>query len=294
MSTKVRKIEVDGEVKVFYREAGNAANPAILLLHGYPTTSHMYRNLIPLLAPHFYVVAPDLPGFGFTDVPDNYVYTFDNLANTIHSFTKKINLKKFVIYIFDYGSPIGFRLALKDSSSITGIVSQNGNAYLEGIDDRFWGPIKQYWATGNQKDPKWSKALIEAIEDPSNIINQYLEGVKDIEQVDPLAYELDIALFKRPGTPAVQLELFYDYKKNIEKYPQFQEYLRTSKVPVLLVWGKNDIIFNVAGADAFKKDVKNLRISNVDSGHFALETHLDEIAQEIIGFVLKLGIDTKL
>lgn len=285
IATSVHKVSVQNETNVFYREAGSPSKPTILLLHGYPTSSNMFRNLIPLLAPHFHVIAPDIPGFGFTELPSSYKYDFANLADTIDLFVQALKLKKFAIYIFDYGAPVGLRLALKDPTRITAIVSQNGNAYEEGIDDRFWKPIREYWKT-DEHNAQFVDALSKFIEDPVNIVSQYVHGVKTPDSIDPGAYLLDEALLKRSGQTAIQLGLFYDYKTNVDLYPQFQNFLRGSNIPVLLAWGKNDIIFNVDGAEAYKRDAKNLKIVYFDTGHFALESHVEEISKEIVEFVV--------
>lgn len=284
-ATTNHKIQVQDGSKIFYREAGSPEKHTILLLHGFPTSSNMFRNLIPLLSPHFHVVAPDLPGFGFTEAPSSYTYDFASLADTIDLFVQALNLTKFAIYIFDYGAPVGLRLALKDPTKITGIVSQNGNAYAEGVDDKFWKPVKEYWKA-EKLDPTFVDGLTKFIEDPSNTVSQYLTGVNDPDSIDPAAYILDEALLNRPGQSAIQVGLFYDYKTNIELYPSFQKFLRESNIPVLLTWGKNDIIFNVDGAEGYRKDAKNLKIVYLDTGHFALESHAGEISKEIIEFLL--------
>ncbi|ESW98134.1 hypothetical protein KL918_004123 [Ogataea parapolymorpha] len=272
---------------VFYREAGSESKPKLLLLHGYPTSSYMFRNLIPLLSSHLHVVAPDLPGFGFTEPKPGYIFDFEALTETIDQFVTKLGWTKFAIYVFDYGSPVGFRLALKNPSRITAIISQNGNAYDEGIDDRFWGPLKKYWAAG-KNDPELTSALRAYIEDKRNVDSQYFDGVSDTIAIDLAPSTLDWALLCRGGQTDIQLGLFFDYQNNIRQYPQFQEFFRNSGVPVLLAWGKNDAIFSFAGAEAFRRDVKpeNLDIRYFDTGHFALETHAEEIAGAIINFVV--------
>ncbi|KAG7828267.1 hypothetical protein KL920_003994 [Ogataea angusta] len=259
----------------------------LLLLHGYPTSSYMFRNLIPLLSSFFHVVAPDLPGFGFTEPAADYVFDFQTLTETVGQFVKKLGWTKFAIYVFDYGSPVGFRLALESPSQITAVISQNGNAYAEGIDDRFWGPLKKYWAAG-KNDPELTSALRAYIQDKRNVCSQYFDGVVEMSAVDLAPSTLDWALLSRDGQTDIQLGLFFDYQNNIRLYPQFQEFLRRSGVPVLLAWGKNDAIFSVAGAEAFRRDVKreNLAIRYFDTGHFALETHAEEIANAIIGFLV--------
>lgn len=285
IAATTNKIQVKDGSNIFYREAGSSTKPDILLLHGYPTSSNMFRNLIPLLALDFHVVAPDLPGFGFTEVSSSYKYDFANMADTIELFVEALKIIKFAIYIFDYGAPVGFRLALKDPSRISAIVSQNGNAYEEGIDDRFWAPIRQYWKT-RKDDSSFVNALSKFVEDPANIVSQYIDGVENSNTIDPAAYVLDEALLKRTGQTNLQLGLFYDYKNNVDLYPKFQEFLRSSNIPVLLTWGKNDKIFSVDGAEGYKKDAKNLKIVYLNTGHFALESHAKEISKEIIDFLV--------
>lgn len=275
------KISVDDGTKVFYREAGSTKKPTILLLHGYPTSSHMFKDLIPALAPHFHVVAPDLPGFGFTEPPTLYNYTFTAIADTIDAFVTKLNLKKFFIYIFDYGAPTGFRLALKNPERVSGFVVQNGNAYEEGLDNAFWAPIKEYWKT-SKEDPAFVKPLLGFVEDPKTTIDQYTDGEPDASQLDPLFWTLDLALLKRKGQTKIQVELFHSYQLNVELYPKFQKYLRSSNVPVLLLWGKNDKIFPAEGAEPYKRDVKNLTFHLLEAGHFAIASHLKEISSRII------------
>lgn len=283
----VNKIQLKDGTKVFYREAGSKDKPYFLLLHGYPTSSIMFRNLIPLLSQHYRVIAPDLPGFGFTETPKGYDYSFANITNSIDEFISILKIDSFKVYIFDYGAPVAFRLALKNPSRITGIVAQNGNAYEEGIDDRFWGALKQYWAKGDEQDPGYVDALSKFIEDKQNILSQYYEGVSDPNVVDPAPAVLDEFLLKRPGQTKIQLGLFYDYQNNIKLYPQFQSFLRDSKVPVLVAWGKNDYIFTVEGAEAYKRDASEFKAKYYETGHFALETHVEEIAGDIIDFFVK-------
>ena len=272
---------VDG-VKIFYREAGPKDSPTLLLLHGFPTSSHMFRNLIPLLADRFHVVAPDLPGFGFSDAPDRkrFRYTFDNLANVIDRFTQSIGLERYGIYVFDYGAPVGLRLALAHPDRITAIISQNGNAYEEGL-SQGWNPIQKYW-----KEPTAENrgALREFLK-PETTEWQYLHGVADVTRVAPEAYALDSALLARPGNDEIQLDLFLDYASNVALYPKFQEYFRTKRPPMLAVWGKNDPFFLPPGAEAFKRDNPGAEVRFYDTGHFALETHYQEIAGAIRDFL---------
>ncbi|HEY1462771.1 MAG TPA: alpha/beta hydrolase [Terriglobales bacterium] len=272
---------IDGH-KIFYREAGSKNAPAILLLHGFPTSSHMFRNLIPALASHYRVIAPDLPGFGFTESPGRgqFPYTFDNLANIIDQFTQSVGLDRYAIYVFDYGAPVGFRLALAHPERITAIISQNGNAYEEGLSEG-WNPIQKYW-----KEPTAeNRAALRAFLTPESIKFQYLHGVKNESLVAPETYTLDSALAAREGNVEVQLDLFLDYASNVALYPKFQNYFRTNHPPLLAVWGKNDPFFLPPGADAFKKDIPDTEVYFYDTGHFALETHHQEIATAIREFL---------
>lgn len=278
-------VEVD-DVKIFYREAGDPAAETVLLLHGFPTSSHMYRDLIPLLADHYHVVAPDLPGFGFSDAPDRtrYRYTFDNLSKTMDRFTQAIGLTRYAIQVFDYGAPVGFRLALAHPERITAIISQNGNAYLEGLGSD-WDPIRKYW-----NDP--SEANRQALKDflkPEAIKSyQYVRSPEDAMRVAPESYFLDSALLARPGNEGIQLDLFLDYASNVALYPTFQAYLRRQQPPLLAVWGKNDPLFIPPGAEAFKRDDPNAEVHFYDAGHFALETHGRAIAADILRFLARV------
>ena len=274
---------VDGN-KVFYREARQAAAPTILLLHGFPTSSHMFRNLIPALADTYHVVAPDLPGFGFSDAPDRkgFRYTFENLAKVITKFTETIGLQRFAIYVFDYGAPVGLRLALLHPERITAIISQNGNAYEEGLSEG-WNPIQKYW-----KEPTAeNRAALRDFLKPEATKWQYVHGVQDETLVAPEAYSLDSALLARPGNDEIQLDLFLDYASNVALYPKFQEYFRTYRPPLLAAWGRNDPFFLPAGADAFKRDIRNAEVRFYETGHFALETHHREIAGAIQDFLAR-------
>ncbi len=272
---------VDGN-RIFYREAGPRTSPAILLLHGFPTSSHMFRNLIPALADRYRVVAPDLPGFGFSDAPNHkqFHYTFENLTKAIDSFTQSIGLERFAIYVFDYGAPVGFRLGLARPERITAIISQNGNAYLEGL-SQGWNPIQKYW---KEPTPENRAALRDFLK-PEATKWQYVHGVQDESQVAPESYELDSALLARPGNDEIQLDLFLDYASNVALYPKFQEYFRIKQPPLLAVWGKNDPFFLPPGAEAFKRDNPNAEVHFCDTGHFALETHHQEIAGAIRDFL---------
>ena len=276
-------VNVEGN-KIFYREAGPKTAPNVLLLHGFPTSSHMFRNLIPILAENYHVIAPDLPGFGFTDAPDSkgFRYTFENLAKTIDQFTQAIKLDRYAIYVFDYGAPVGLRLALAHPERVTAIISQNGNAYEEGL-SQGWNPIQKYW-----KDPTAAnRAALRDFLTPDATKSQYLYGVQDENKVAPEAYTLDSALLARPGNDEIQLDLFLDYASNVALYPQFQNYFRTRKPPLLAVWGKNDPFFLPPGAEAFKRDNPNAEVHFFDTGHFALETHSREIGSAILEFLNK-------
>lgn len=281
--TKVsfKKGNVDG-FNVFYREAGPKDGSTILLLHGFPSSSHMFRDLIPLLADRFHIVAPDLPGFGRSDMPprEKFAYTFDNIATVIDRFTEVIGLKKFAIYVFDYGAPTGFRLALKHPERITAIISQNGNAYEEGLSEG-WNPIQAYWKNPSEAN----RAALRQFLTPEATLWQYTHGVADTTAVSPDGYSLDNFYLARPGSDEVQLDLFGDYKSNVALYPKFQNYFRTHKPRLLAIWGQNDPFFLPPGAEAFRRDNPNAVVKFLDTGHFALETHADHIAEEIRNFL---------
>jgi pimeloyl-ACP methyl ester carboxylesterase len=276
-----RKVDVDG-IGIFYREAGPTDALPILLLHGFPTAGHMFRDLIPQLADRFRLVAPDLPGFGQSDMPARsaFIYTFENIANVIDRFTEVIGLKRFAIYVFDYGAPTGFRIAAMHPERITAIISQNGNAYLEGLSDG-WNPIRAYWQDASQKNRDALRAFLK----PETTVWQYTHGVPDATMVSPDGYSLDNFYLSRPEADEVQLDLFGDYKSNVALYPSFQNYFRTHKPPFLAVWGKNDPFFLPPGAEAFKRDIPDADVRFFDTGHFALETHCDEIAVAIRNFL---------
>jgi pimeloyl-ACP methyl ester carboxylesterase len=268
--------------RIFYREAGPKTAPAILLLHGFPTSSHMFRNLIPPLADRYRVVAPDLPGFGFSDAPgpQQFHYTFEHLAETIDAFTRTVGLDRFAIYVFDYGAPVGFRLALGHPERITAIVSQNGNAYEEGL-SQGWNPIQKYWTEPTAEN----RAALRGFLTPEATRSQYLHGVQNQTLVAPETYTLDSALLARPGNDEIQLDLFLDYASNVALYPNFQQYFRTRRPPLLAVWGKNDPFFLPQGAEAFKRDNPDAEVHFYDTGHFALETHYREIGAVIGDFL---------
>jgi pimeloyl-ACP methyl ester carboxylesterase len=281
-TTSIHTIEADG-VRVFYRAAGDPTAPVILLLHGFPASSFMFRELIPRLANRYRVIAPDLPGFGFTEVPAErkYVYSFDGLATTIEAFTEALKLNRYALYVFDYGAPTGFRLATTHPNQVTAIVSQNGNAYEEGLGDA-WGPIRKYWAAPTAENREVLRQNILTLEGTRW---QYTHGVAYPDSVPPESYTLDTALFERPGNKEIQLDLFLDYASNVQLYPKFQEYFRRSKPPLLAIWGKNDPFFIPAGAEAFRRDLPNTQVQFLDTGHFATETHVVEIASAMQQFL---------
>ena len=269
-----RSVDVD-DFRIFFREAGRADAPKLLLLHGFPSASHMFRDLIPLLADRFHIIAPDLPGFGKSDLPPRG-YTFDRIAEKIDRFTDVVGLDRYAVYVFDYGAPTGFRLAVKHPERITAIISQNGNAYEEGLSDG-WNPIRAYWQHPSQANRDALRAFLQ----PETTIWQYTHGVSDPTSVSPDGYSLDNFYLARPGVDEIQLDLFGDYKSNIALYPTFQKYFRDRKPRFLAVWGKNDPFFLPPGAEAFKRDIPDAVVRFVDTGHFALETHAAEIASTI-------------
>ena len=283
----IHRLEADG-LRVFYRSAGDTSAPVVLLLHGFPASSFMFRELIPHLAHDYRVIAPDLPGFGFTEVPAerNYVYSFDQLALTIEAFTQALNISRYAIYVFDYGAPTGFRLAMAHPDRVTAIISQNGNAYEEGLGSA-WGPIRQYWASPTAQNREVLRKNILTLEGTRW---QYTHGVANPESVPPESYTLDTTLFERPGNKEIQLDLFLDYASNVKLYPKFQEYFRKSKPPLLAIWGKNDPFFIPAGAEAFRKDLPHAKVQFLDTGHFAIETHVIEIAAAMKEFLAANGI----
>jgi pimeloyl-ACP methyl ester carboxylesterase len=277
-SIRYRSLSIDG-AKVFYREAGSAGAPKLLLLHGFPTSSHMFRDLIPLLADRFHLVAPDLPGFGLSDSPGRGL-TFDRIADTIDRFTEAVGFDRFAVYVFDYGAPTGFRLAVKHPERITALITQNGNAYLEGLSEG-WNPIRAYWENNSQVNRDALRPFLA----PETTVWQYTHGVPDPTAVSPDGYSLDNFYLSRAGVTDVQLDLFGDYKSNVALYPKFQSYFRTHRPPLLAVWGKNDPFFLPAGAEAFKRDIPQAVVRFFDTGHFALETHAGDIATAIREFL---------
>jgi pimeloyl-ACP methyl ester carboxylesterase len=281
MSTvRYRHADVDG-LKIFYREAGTPGKPKLLLLHGFPSAGHMFRDLMPLLSNDFHIVAPDLPGFGQSDMPprDQFTYTFDHIADVIDRFTDAVGFDRYAIYVFDYGAPTGFRLAVKRPERITGIISQNGNAYVEGLSDG-WDPIRAYWENPTEANREALRGMLA----PETTRWQYTHGVADESLVSPDGIALDNYYLARDGMDDVQLDLFLDYQSNVALYPVFQAYFREHKPRFLAIWGKNDPFFLPPGAEAFKRDMPQARVSFLDTGHFALETHAGEIADAILAF----------
>jgi len=276
-------IEADG-VNVFYREAGPASAPVLLLLHGFPTSSFQYRELIPRLADLYHVIAPDLPGFGFTEVPAarNYAYNFESLAKTLFAFTNTLKLSRYSMYVFDYGAPTGFRLALMAPERIAAIISQNGNAYEEGL-GAAWAPIRRYWSEPSLEHRNMIRAALTL----EGMKHEYGVGIPDPSLIKPEGYTLDAAILALPGHVDIQLDLFLDYANNLKLYPKFQEYFRSAKPPLLAVWGKYDPYFIPAGAEAFKRDNPEATVQFLPTGHFALETHLQEIATSVRGFLAR-------
>ncbi|CAG7856842.1 hypothetical protein MCAMS1_01485 [biofilm metagenome] len=280
---KYQTTSVDG-VEVFYRDAGDKDAPALLLLHGFPTSSHMFRNLIPALADKYRVIAPDYPGFGQSAMSDRdkFSYTFDNYAKVVGKLLQQLNVKNYALYVMDYGAPVGFRLAAANPDKVTALIVQNGNAYVEGLGE-FWDPIKAYWKTGGATEREALRWLtsIKATK------WQYTNGVNDVSLVSPDTWTLDQALLDRAGNADIQLDLFYDYRTNVPLYPQWQAYFRKHTPPTLVVWGKNDAIFIAAGAAPYQRDLPGAEVHLLDTGHFALETHGAEIAKLIHAFLGK-------
>ncbi len=277
----VRHSTVDvGPAKIFYREAGSRGNPIFLLLHGFANSSHYFRHLMPKLAERFHCIAPDLPSFGFTTIEDgaDYRFTFAGLTETMQGFVDQLSLRRFAIYVFDYGAPIGFNLAVANPDSITAIVTQNGNAYEDGLGEASWATLREYWAQP-------SRALHDEIQERMSfdgVRESYFQGMPDSAAIEPEAYWLDAALLARPGMMGLQADLKIDYKSNIARYPLYQQFLRTHQPELLAIWGKNDPFFIPPGAEAFKRDVPNADVRFLDAGHFALETNVEDIASAIL------------
>jgi pimeloyl-ACP methyl ester carboxylesterase len=281
MATRFKTVSVDG-VDVFYREAGDPSRPSILLLHGFPSASHMFRDLIPELAGQYHVVAPDLPGFGMTEIKprDEFTYTFHNIAAVIDRFTEIVGLARFAIYIFDYGAPVGLRIAAKHPERISAIITQNGNSYLEGVSDAF-NPVQAYWANPTDENRNALRGFLA----PATTLFQYTHGVADVSLVSPDGRTLDDAYLARPGNDEIQLDLLLDYASNVAAYGNFQAYFRKHQPPLLAAWGKNDPFFVPPGAEAFRRDLPKADIRFFDTGHFALETHAAEIGAAIREFL---------
>ncbi|MDF2987454.1 MAG: hydrolase [Eubacterium sp.] len=283
--TTYQYIEVEN-TKVFYREAGELGKPTILLLHGFPSASHMFRNLIPILEKEYHIIAPDYPGFGNTISPDRneFSYTFDNITRILELFIEKLKINKYVLYVFDYGAPIGFRLAKNHPERVNAIISQNGNIYREGLGEK-WAAREEYWANPTPvKRESYRKAFAA-----ETIRHQYIDGTEE-GKVSPDGYMLDIAYVSRVGNDEIQLDLIFDYQNNIRLYPDFQQYLREHQPSLLAVWGKNDVSFIPEGAKAFKRDLPEAEIHLLNSGHFALETHVEEIGELILCFLKQLNL----
>lgn len=286
--TTYKTVNVNGH-KVFYRAAGPTEAPVLLLLHGFPSSSHMFRELIPSLADTYRVIAPDMPGFGFSDAPNHaeFAYTFENLADVMDGFTEAMGLDHYTVYVFDYGAPVGLRMALRHPERVKAIISQNGNAYLEGLSDG-WNPIREYWEAPTDEN----RATLRSLLTPETTRWQYTHGVNNEYQVSPEGYTLDSTLLTRPGNDEIQLDLFLDYASNVALYPTFQEYFRAHRPPLLAVWGKNDPFFLPLGAEAFRRDIPDAEIRFFDTGHFALETHHAEIATAMRDFLERTPLAT--
>ena len=281
--TSYKTVTIEG-LDIFYREAGSPDDPTILLLHGFPTSSHMFRNLISVLSDRFHLVAPDYPGFGNSSMPrvDEFEYTFDRLSQIIEKFTDRLGLERYSLYVMDYGAPVGFRLAVKHPERVETLIVQNGNAYEEGLGDS-WIPIKAYWENKTSENAaqlrKWLTPAVTRM--------QYTQGVRNPEAISPDNWNMDQPLLDRPGNADIQLALFYDYRTNVRLYPQWQEYFRNYQPPTLIVWGKNDKIFPAEGAHPYKRDLKNIEFHILDTGHFALEEEGERIAQLMTCFMAK-------
>ena len=276
-----RTMEIDG-VKVFYREAGGADAPVVVLLHGFPTSSHMFRNLIPSLATRYHVIAPDYPGFGHSDMPDRarFAYTFAHFAEITRTLLERLNAQRYALYIMDYGAPVGLRLALAEPNKVSALVVQNGNAYEDGLKE-FWDPLRAHWQLNTQE----TREALRSATTLESIRWQYLHGVKDASRIDPSAWLHDQALLDRPGNAEIQLDLFYDYRTNVELYPRFQQFFREHQPPTLIVWGRNDEIFPADGARAYLRDLPKAELHLLDTGHFALEDRTAEITALMLDFL---------
>jgi pimeloyl-ACP methyl ester carboxylesterase len=285
MTTRFKTVDVNG-TDIFYREAGDRSRPSVLLLHGFPSSSHMFRDLIPELADQVHVIAPDLPGFGQSAMKprDVFSYTFDNIADVIDRFTEVVGLSRFAIYIFDYGAPVGLRIAARHPERITAIITQNGNAYLDGLSDAF-NPVRAYWADPSETN----RAALRGFLSPQTTLFQYTHGVADVSLVSPDGRSLDDFYLARPGADEIQLDLLLDYASNVAAYPAFQAYFRKHQPPLLAVWGRNDPFFIPPGAEAFRRDLPKAEIRFFDTGHFALETHAGEIGAAIRAFLSRVG-----
>lgn len=284
MTYETNTLAVDG-VEVFYRSAGPKDGPVLLLLHGFPSSSHQYRNLIPLLSHKYRVIAPDYPGFGFTSVPGNYIYTFANIAATISAFLDVLNITKFSMFIFDYGAPVGLRVALKRPYAIQAVITQNGNAYEEGLGGPHWAPRREYWATG---DISFREAIRAKSLTFAATKAQYTTGTTKI--VQPESYTLDWALMSSPEKQEIMLDLLKDYGTNVQLYPEFQRYFREAQVPLLAAWGKNDPSFIPPGAWAFRRDLPKAEVVLLDAGHFAAESDTEEISKLMLDFLGRNGL----
>ena len=276
-----RTATVDG-IKIFYREAGPADGPVVLLLHGFPTSSHMFRNLIPYLAGRYRVVAPDYPGYGQSDSPDrsSFSYTFDRAGDLVDGLLHQLGIQRYAMYVMDYGAPVGWRLALKHPDAVTGLIIQNGNAYEEGLKE-FWDPIKTYWADGGQE----SRDKLQGLVSLESTIFQYTDGVSDKSRISPDNWTHDQPLLDRPGNADIQLDMLYDYRTNLALYPKVQAWLRDKQPPALIVWGKNDFIFPESGAHPYQRDLRDVEFHLLDTGHFVLEDKADEVFPLILDFL---------
>jgi pimeloyl-ACP methyl ester carboxylesterase len=284
MKTNYNTKKIHG-VEIFYREAGNKSNPTLVLLHGYPTSSHMYRNLINDLSDKYHLIAPDYPGYGRSEQPPiaDFEYTFDNYAKIVTTLLAELDIQKYSLYLMDYGAPVGFRIASASPEKVDSLIIQNGCAYEEGL-EAFWDPIKAYWKNINDKD---AEEKLKGFHDPNGLKWQYTHSVPDVNQISPDNWEIDLRHLERPENGAIQLAMFYDYQNNLTLYPQWQEYFRNHQPETLIVYGKNDYIFPGSGAEAFKKDLKNLEFHLFETGHFALESHGTEIAELISDFLAR-------